>query len=153
MDSHLAAVMTGIAGTTVAISFAFRTEVVAWYVAAAAAVYLFVASRWEASRAVELEEQYAPIPPRVLRVTPRAVPQDSLTNNAAEEADSRGYGEHEDLDDAIAAFSEFERRQESLDVDEILRKLHREGADSLTPVEQQMLLSASRELQQKRGKQ
>ena len=37
------------------------------------------------------------------------------------------------------------------DVDEILRKLHKEGVDSLSPDERQALLSASRQINEKRG--
>ncbi len=37
-----------------------------------------------------------------------------------------------------------------MDVDEILRKLHREGADSLSLHEQEALLLASRALKEKR---
>ncbi len=42
---------------------------------------------------------------------------------------------------------------EILDVDEILRKLHREGQDSLSAFEKEALLSASRELKARRQSQ
>ena len=159
LDSHLSAVMAGVAGTAVVVGFAVGTEVVGWYAAAAAAVYLFVAGRWEGSRALDLEEQYAPIAPRALRAAPAPAISNTggepevnqglanLSAADAEEISNSLFLSSGDQHDGDAAFEE-----QAVDIDEILRKLHREGADALSLSEQQALLSASRELQQKRSK-
>jgi len=151
LDSHLAALLVGVACSAAVLSLVTHREVVAWYAAAAAAVYLFVASRWERSRAEDLEEQYAPIATRSLQVklvdakVPRLSrdhqpdPVEKLAE-AAERSAEELFDESPDSDSVS-----------HVDIDEILRKLHREGPDSLLPVEQEALLTASRELKQKRG--
>ena len=140
--------MIGAAGTALIVSIVQRIEIVGWYAAAAAAVYLFVAGRWEGSRALDLEEQYAPIPPRIMQQETQPVTATGydleaglegllLEDATSESSGGKGFGA---------------RTSPPVDIDEILRKLHREGVDSLSLIEQQALLTASRELQQKRSK-
>lgn len=155
-DSHLAAVMFGAGILAACIEAASGHEIIGWYAAIAAAVYLFVASQWEGARAEELEEQYSPTPMRIVRrdaPQPPAVdfhleselpPEDSFSERAAEAQDA--------ADDFLGGFDNSNAAVPyPPDVDEILRKLHREGTDSLTLIEREALLSASREIQERRG--
>jgi hypothetical protein len=147
LDSHLAAVMAGMAGASAVLSIVLGMEIVAWYAAASAAVYLFVASRWERSRALDLEEQYAPVPPRMLRPEAYAMSASGHGMEGTVDGPLRNENPSSGLPSSVAGGALLPPP----DIDEILRKLHREGADSLSTVEQQALLNASRELQQKRS--
>jgi hypothetical protein len=149
-DSHLAALMLG-AGSAVAITgLVFEQEIAGWYAAVAAAVYLFVASCWEVSRAEDIEEQYAPIHTRIARKDPAhsTVPQMRLErrDDPVSEIVQSAKESAEGMFDEFSQEADIQR----IDVDEILRKLHREGARSLSIHEQEALLSASRQLKEKR---
>lgn len=166
--SHFSTFMLGMGMSTLLMSLIWQREIIGWYAATAAAVYLFVAAQWEASRADELEEQYMPVLPRshaphakqsrrphlkfrpitepgTARGTPQS--QGGLTESAppAELADdsfsTEIRGEEFSKDSSLA----------SLDIDEILRKLHRQGRDALSRHEQEALLNASQKLQEKRS--
>lgn len=136
--SHLAFFVLGAGLSTAILGWAINRDIIGWYAAIAAAVYLFVASQWEGSRAEELEEQYAPLaalnPAR--EATTNLIPEMSLEELVAS---------------AEPGSSSPSAGEPRTDIDEILRKLYREGAESLTPEEQEALLSASRELKEKRG--
>ncbi|MEZ6137744.1 MAG: hypothetical protein R3C53_22890 [Pirellulaceae bacterium] len=159
-DSHLAAVLLGAGLTAVLLGFVFGKEIVGWYVAVAAAVYLFVASCWETSRAEEIEEQYAPLAPRMARTdfAHSEVPSLNL-GTFADDDGSRGddpvtnYIEEasQSADEILNGGYQPDSIDPQVDVDEILRKLHREGSSALSMAEQQALLSASRELKQRRS--
>lgn len=155
-DSHLAAVMFGVGCAAVALGWAFGREVVGWYAAFAAAVYLFVASQWEAARAEELEEQYAPTPTRLTRhdSAARLATHLRLEASGGEEVEEQSEEAIERATPVAGAKDGEGQRSSSggeSDVDEILRKLHKEGVDSLSPDERQALLSASRQINEKRG--
>lgn len=163
--THLATFMLGAGLATLVISWIWQREIMGWYAAVAAAVYLFVAGRWEASRADDLEEQYAPIlrqhtgqprPPRPPHlkyqvgpgpsepVAPRSVTQSREESSSPPAiSDAAAVGITRDVAP--------EQAEAVPDVDEILRKLHREGRDALSAGEREALLSASRKLQQRRG--
>lgn len=148
-DSHLAAMLLGGGIATALAGLAFGQEIVGWYAPVAASVYLFVASCWEMSRAEDIEEQYAPIHTRIARKdqTHSAVPHLSL-----ERRDPVSDIVKTATQSAEAMFEEYNQETDGgqTDVDEILRKLHREGACSLSAHEQEALLIASRELKEKR---
>jgi hypothetical protein len=152
-DSHLASFMLGAGLTTMLLGWVFQTEIVGWYAAVAAAVYLFVAGQWEASRAEDLEEQYAPI---FERRHPQAADESKRPHLMFTkiEPDAADQDTGRDLEprgpEAVPDFLENDAF-ETTDVDEILRKLHREGRSALSLVEQQALLSASRQLNERRG--
>lgn len=149
-DSHLAAMLLG-GGLTAAIAgLAFGQEIVGWYASVAAAVYLFVASCWEVSRAEGIEEQYAPVHTRIVRKgqAHSTVPHLSSERRPDAVSDIAKSAKKS----AEELFEDFSQEPEPVptDVDEILRKLHREGSRSLSPHEQEALLIASRELKEKR---
>ncbi len=151
LDSHLAAFLLGVAGAVIITGIVLEREIVAWYAAAAAAVYLFVASRWEHSRAEDLEEQYAPIATRSIRARRVDAKVPKLSHGRQLDAVAElAEGAEQSADDLLNEFAE--EPVTRYDIDEILRKLHREGPESLSPSEQEALLSASRELKERRSK-
>ncbi len=145
-DSHLATFCVGSGVTMALVGWTLGQEIIACYGAIAAAVYLYVASKWEAARAAELEQQYAPLATRIVRNDRAAAvsmrthqPRAALVEEP--EMDETEVGEHQHKD---------ELQDTDVDVDEILRKLHREGRDSLSERENEKLLSASRLLKKNR---
>ena len=165
--SHLSAFMLGIGLSAVALSLVWRQEIIGWYAAVAAAVYLFVAAQWEASRADELEEQYMPVLPRAhaahgqrparphLKFRPIGEGGDEHSLHGSQPAteDQRPEVAAEALSSADFVYEPSDDSpRESLDIDEILRKLHRDGSQSLTRLEQEALLNASQRLQAKRSR-
>ncbi len=164
LDSHFAAVMMGIGLAAVGFGWVLQQPIAGWYAAIAAAVYLFVASRWESARAEELEEQYQPRalrrPKSPLRAAGSGAPTPSHGESVDEEPDWRTIYYDDAPSDAPPATDPREASGgESaepttpigLDIDEILRKIHREGRDALTEEERQALLDASRRIQARRG--
>ncbi len=151
-DSHLAALMLGAGVMAAAMGIFLQREMVGWYAAVAAAVYLFVASCWETSRAEEVEEQYAPIPTRTLRHDPAPSKVSHLSFENRRDPVAEFVEEASQSAEEILSEYSHEAVVQHIDIDEILRKLYREGPESLSMLEQEALLSASRELKQKRGK-
>ncbi len=157
-NSHLSAMMFGVGASAACLGALLGREILGWYAAIAAAVYLFVASQWENARAEELEQEYVPMPTRLTRHDNKQDLQPHL-NFEGNDAETAGADdEFIDHGEARQAAEEFLGGYEGdlsaetpPDVDEILRKLHREGPDSLTVEEHQALLSASREIQERRG--
>ncbi len=155
--SHLSMLMLGAGLAMLVLSLAFRQEIFGWYVSIAAAVYLFVAGQWESARAEELEAQYAPVHPRKHRrlKTGNASSSRPHLKFRAEEPISNSEG-HTPASSVAAdppSAQDYSNSEAStpVDVDEILRKLHRDGRASLSRLEQEALLSASRVLQERRG--
>ncbi len=164
--SHLSTLMLGAGLTSLLMSILWQREIVGWYAATAAAVYLFVAAQWEAARADELEEQYVPIQHRQhgphpqthqshLKFRPVAggnqqpLPPSETEENSMSE--SRDDSSPDQSDASIPLSNPQAALQSTAEVDEILRKLHREGRQALSPREQEILLTASRQLQQQRS--
>lgn len=162
--SHFSTFMLGMGMSTLLMSLIWQREIIGWYAATAAAVYLFVAAQWESSRADELEEQYMPVLPRShashtkqskrphLKFRPiteqgKARRPNSLPESfppaefAGDSVSSDILGGEFSADNSVA----------SLDIDEILRKLHRQGREALSRHEQEALLNASQKLQAKRS--
>lgn len=171
IDTHLAAVFCGIG--LACFGFALSAGVsTGWYAFFGAAIYMFVAGRWEGSRAVDAEQQYTPMPLRELALPRRESSHAPIARGphfdiARQPTDSElveesiPVDEIEDRDHALEALvtdtadsgegdEASDSPAEALDVDEILRKLHREGAESLSEREQEYLLMASRELNARR---
>lgn len=169
IDTHLAAAFLGVGAASLVISVAAGVST-GWYAFLGAAMYLFVAGRWEGARAVEAEQQYSHMPVRESfpsRRQPIAKgPHFQMSANDDDEGLERTSIEDVNVlerDHAIEALEEGARSQDSLDsdelaeealanldLDEILRKLHREGADSLSNVERDCLMIASKELNARR---
>ena len=162
LDSHLAVLAVGSGVTLAVMGSGQQQDIVGWYAAIAAAVYLMVAGRWEIARAAELERQFSPKIERVIRADSAQspgtalplgfsfAPEPSAGVNTGFEQDSDGdgaqhWGSKAALDQPDAALVR------EADIDEILRKLHREGRLALTDWEHEALLSASRQLNQQRG--
>lgn len=110
----------------------------AWYFVLMVSIYLLVVSQIEAYHAHQAEEFLDPPAPRKRQRPRLASYPDSTFSKFAD------YDE-----DAL----DIPSPHEVLDVDEILRKLHREGQDSLSAFEKEALLSASRELKARRQSQ
>jgi hypothetical protein len=122
-----------------------------WYAVVAASVYLFVASRWERSRALQLEEQYMPLSkvrrdsrhhqpaaPHGVCSTDSSQRQHRHSHRHTSSSSGRHHGQSAVGDDVL---------------DDILRKLHREGTAALSSREKEALLMASHRLQEKRRSQ
>lgn len=141
LDSHLATMFLG-AGTSLFVCSVFtQYEYFSWYALAAAAVYLFVASRWELARSLQLEEQYMPVVNVRTDLPARRIPATHLQR-----------GREANQNHADKPRERTESRPTDIDIDEILRKLHREGSASLSVQEQEALLTASQRLQEKQRK-
>lgn len=141
MDSHIASVLLGCGSTLFALSWFVETEYFGWYALIAAAVYLFVASRWESARSLQLEEQYMPVV-NVRQDVPQRRPPAPHFGQAAAARSKREEPAKEKRSEPAKPASESE-------IDEILRKLHREGTSALSIQEQEALLSASQKLKEK----
>lgn len=155
LDSHLSAMLFGGGITAAVFGLMMGREAVGWYAAVAAAVYMFVASQWEAARADELEQQYMPTPTRIRHSgsAPKLQPHVQFEAPAEEvdPIDALAAQAEDSSDELLTGLLADDLEGSPPDIDEILRKLHREGASSLTLEEQQALLSASREIQDRRG--
>ncbi len=160
LNSHLAAALAGVGLTTLSISMFWNSPLDVWYALLAAAVYLFVASRWERSRAEELEAQYVPTPPR--EYIHAGVPREQSTPapHLGLEPDEPEFdpvdliaGDTVVQDktlDPIQGEQEQSEADSEFDVDDLLRKVHRDGFGGLTDDEQRALRWASKEMQEKR---
>ncbi len=142
MDTHISCILLGVGVAAAVFQYNFENVVTGWYGFVAAAVYLFVGGRWEAARAAEFAEP--------------AVAETAYMNR-------RDPAHARQLDSPFPARSEYQPNSShfsepdssvapALDVDEILRKLHREGQDSLSSVEKEALLSASKRLKKLRDR-
>ncbi|MBX3421202.1 MAG: M50 family metallopeptidase [Pirellulaceae bacterium] len=150
IDSHLASALLGCGLTILVFAKATNSEFhFGWYAVLAAAVYLYVASRWEASRAVHLEEQYMPFHTAKHEHRSRKKSQREVE---PESGDSLPVVKTSKRRDSAAQVGRESRRTVISEayLDEILRKLHREGTASLTAREQEALLTASQRLKEKR---
>ncbi|GIW97628.1 MAG: hypothetical protein KatS3mg111_0961 [Pirellulaceae bacterium] len=179
LDSHLAAMLLGSGIAAFAVGQMTGQPIVGWYAAIAAAVYLFVAAQWEAARAEELEEEYLPRRHREIEQrspeysTKGGLPAPSSRTNrrhedddspdlsdgftmdwlaGAEEAEAEHPAETDEPHEPWHEPEELGDRpsESSLDIDEILRKIHRHGREALTDVEREALLDASRRLKRRR---
>ncbi len=139
MDSHLSCVLLGAGLAFTIFQYNYEGLVTGWYFIAAS-VYLFVGGRWEAARAAEFDEPAIEEPAYMKRRDPAHARQSDSPFPARS-----GYQPHSDH--YPAQDSEL---SPALDIDEILRKLHREGNSSLSDVERQALLSASKRLKSQR---
>ncbi|MFO0940135.1 MAG: hypothetical protein U0930_05150 [Pirellulales bacterium] len=154
-DSHLATLLMGAGATLFALSCIEKQDYFGWYALIAAGVYLFVASRWEAARSHQLEEQYMPVL-NVRQDTPARRPPAPHFGQAPRESKRKGKAVRDRAADnvkpkvqATVPGVESAPTNES-DIDEILRKLHREGTGSLSIQEQEALLTASQKLKEKK---
>ncbi len=154
--SHLSTFLLGVGLATMLVSLGSGREIVGWYCLIAASVYLFVAGQWESSRAESLEEQYAPVLLRKHQAHSRGIKPAHSKFGSDSSGRSNKKFDHEEpgpmlTNDEIVMDAAEETLSRSCDIDEILRKLHREGPGSLSQLEQEALLSASRKLKEERG--
>lgn len=141
LDSHLSCLCLGIGVTGAAVEWNFPNIVTGWYGFLAAAVYLFVGGRWESSRADEIDELIPQLTTPTARRDNAHVRQPEMHLSSSIDQDSAPPFPARDSDVFRPA-----------DVDEILRKLHREGKAALSSGEREALLSASKLLQEKRNR-
>lgn len=141
MDSHLSCVLLGVGLACAVVQFNFQGLVTGWYGFIAASVYLFVGGRWEAARAAEFDEPALEEPAYMRRRDPAHARQSESPFPAR--SDYQPHSPHYAAEDSDIVTP-------VLDVDEILRKLHREGESSLSDLERQALLSASQRLKSQR---
>lgn len=156
-NSHLATALLGGALSIFVVCNLLEMDPMGWYLLAAAGVYLLVASRWEKSRAIDLEEQC---------VSFGAARQERRSRSGSSRHERKQSGEKESSSPVVALSATSTSAVESTDsssvqlrepkmhvseayLDEILRKLHREGAESLSVKEQEALLTASQKLKDK----
>lgn len=140
MDSHLSCILLGVGVACAVFQFNSPGAITGWYGFIAASIYLFVGGRWEAARAAEFDEPTFEEPSYMKRRDPAHARQTDSPFPAR--SDYQPHGHYSDQDSQNLA--------PSLDLDEILRKLHREGDSSLSDVERQALLSASKRLKSQR---
>jgi len=140
MDSHLSCILLGVGIAGAVFQYSFESVITGWYGFIAAAVYLFVGGRWEAARAAEFDEPALEEPAFMARRDPAHARQ--LDSPFPTRSDFQPHSSHFPDPDASPA--------PALDIDEILRKLHREGQDSLSVVAKEDLLSASKRLKNQR---
>ena len=134
-DSHIGTAAASFALAMIATRMIENQPVGIWNVLLMVSIYMLVISQIEAYQAQQKDELLEP-PTLRRRQRPKLA----------------SYP-----DSAFSKFADFDEEplemlnpHEVLDIDEILRKLHREGQDSLSAFEKEALLSASRELQAKR---
>jgi len=138
--SHLAVGIAGFALAMIATRLAAHEPVVIWYAFLLVSVYLLSVSQFESFQAQQEEELSEPL----TRSWRRSV-QASLNLQRS----SASYGDP-DTDEAYTPPDNDFLPHPPLDVDEILRKLHREGQEALSVREKDALLNASRQLQARR---
>lgn len=153
-DSHLACLLIGCGFSLLATAIFTQWDSPGWYALMAVGIYLFVASRWELTRAARLEQQCVSLS-ESSRERHHHTRQHSLAHRhrtvAFEQlvhSDSLQSEHHQSSDSQVVLQ---ERRMHVSDayLDDILRKLHREGAASLSVREQEALLTASQKLKEK----
>ena len=142
IDSHLSAALAGCALTMIATRLATGNPAFSWYALLFVSMYLLTFSQVELFQAQQ-EEEFAEPP------LPRSWKQRDPASSVNLQRQSKLTGEYETLG-AFADVADSAHGPEGLDIDEILRKLHREGQDSLSAFEKEALLIASRELQARR---
>lgn len=154
--SHLAAFFLGIGLAILGLSVLFGLDSGGWYAVTAAGVYLFVASRWEASRAQQLEAQCFHLEANGRDHHHPAPPCKSKHHRSEASRTSQSSGtslrqptEQPAIAGPPAGKSGRRMHVSEAYLDEILRKLHREGTDALSVREQEALLTASEKLREK----
>lgn len=141
-DSHLAIGLAGFALAMIATRLANMDSVLVWYAFLFVSIYLLTVSQLELFQAQQEEEFAEPeLPPSWKKRDPaNSINIQRQSKMMTEYQSSSTYGESVELSSMA----------ETLDIDEILRKLHREGQDALSPFEKEALMSASREIQARR---
>ncbi len=142
LDSHLSCLCLGAGLTCAALEWNDNQIITGWYGMLAAAVYLFVGGRWESTRSTEVDEQLTPH---------RTVPATRRDTAHVRQADMH-LNSDVDLEGTVPFAASDSSVSRPTDVDEILRKLHREGNAALSSSERAALLSASKQLQEKRNR-
>lgn len=142
IDSHLAIGLAGFALAMIATRLATMESVLVWYALLFVSIYLLTVSQLEAFQAQQEEEFAEPemMQPWKKRDTAGSINIQRQSKMMSEYQSSSSYAESVELSSMA----------ETLDIDEILRKLHREGQDALSPFEKEALMSASREIQARR---
>lgn len=156
-SSHLAAGLLGGALSVFVVCYLLEIDPNGWYLLAATGVYLMVASRWEKSRAVDLEEQCVSFGANRQERRSRSSSgrHDHRVGNGKEAggpsvaSPTLAHSNLEDSDSGSVKMREPRMHVSDAYLDEILRKLHKEGAGSLSVKEQEALLTASQKLKEK----
>ncbi len=128
MDSHLSCILLGIGLTCMVFQLNFTSVITGWYGFIAAAVYLFVGGRWKAARLQSSTNRPTKSPPTCVDAIPLMHVNPTLPSGSLRVSP---HGAHYAMQDSDVI--------PALDIDEILRKLHREGESSLSDDERQAL--------------
>lgn len=141
-DSHLAMGLAGFALAMIATRLAATDSMLGWSALLFVSIYLLTVSQLESFQAQQ-EEEFAE--PEITHSWKKRDAAGSIniqrqSKLMSEYQSSSSYNESVELSSMA----------ETLDIDEILRKLHREGQDALSPFEKEALMSASREIQARR---
>ncbi len=148
LNSHLASILVGIGMTILALDFFTPRQLAGGALVFVPAAYLYLVSRWEHSLASDIDDL------NQLDRQLGAALFDSSSQLEPSNAKARSVqAAHAGIDpvDEFGKFVEQPKRDESLDVDNILRKLYRHGDASLTASEREALLTASRQIKAKRN--
>jgi hypothetical protein len=141
-DSHLAVGLAGFALAMIATRLATMDSVIMWYALLFVSIYLLMVSQFETFQAQQEEEFAEPELPHTWR-------KRDPTSSINIQRQSKLMSEYRS-GSAYSESVELSSMAETLDIDEILRKLHREGQDALSAFETEALMSASREIQARR---
>ncbi len=141
-NSHIAVALAGFALAMIIAHLPSMDSVLVWYALLFIAIYLLTVSQFEAYQSMRVDEdlESLDIPGWMSR---EFLEPGSVNYSSRYAKDMQGTGTYLNPADSPAI-------AETIDIDEILRKLHREGQDSLSAEEKEALLSASRELQARR---
>ncbi len=135
IDSHVGTAAASFSLAMIITRLMANEPIGVWHFLFTISIYMLIASHIEAYQAQQEEELLEPPAPRRRQRTQLASYTDS------------SFSKFSDFDEDSL---DMPSAHEVLDVDEILRKLHREGQDALSAFEKEALLSASRELKARR---
>lgn len=138
-DSHLAFALAGVSLAMIVANMNSFDNIPIWYALLFVSIFLLTVSQYETYQAYREDVLAEPLQPLLRRRDPASSimqPQSTLSN---------GYTGLSGYAQPTTASNPAD------DVDEILRKLHREGQDSLSSVEREALMNASRALKARRS--
>ena len=138
VNSHIGTAIAGFSLAMLVVRIAENQPAGIWHFLLMVSIYMFVVSQIEGYQGQQADELTEP-------PTPRRRQRPQLASYS-----DRSFAKFTNYDEDPL---DIPSPHEVLDVDEILRKLHREGQDSLSAFEKEALLSASRELKARRQSQ
>lgn len=141
IDSHLALAIAGFSLAMIVTRLSTMESVAIWYALLVVSIFLLTISQLESYLAQQQDDLAEPL-------LPRSWKERDTAGSVHRQRRTKLSGEYSELPFGESADAPSDH--EVVDVDEILRKLHREGQEALSPLEKEALLTASRELQARR---